>query len=99
MLGAAALIAVAAAAPLKLATVGFTQVGLTDAQAQFYAEHLSTKLAEDPRVRVVTPKDMAAVIGVEKQKQLLKEFATTEDGAAMPQRKSFLDKLKNVFKD
>jgi molecular chaperone DnaJ len=33
----------------------------------------------------------------EKQKQLLKEFATTEDGNSLPQRKGFLDKLKDVF--
>jgi molecular chaperone DnaJ len=31
----------------------------------------------------------------EKQRQLLKDFAATEDGSAMPQRKSFLDKLKD----
>ena len=34
----------------------------------------------------------------EKQKQLLKEFAASEDSAHMPQRKGFLDKLKEVFK-
>jgi hypothetical protein len=69
---AAALLAVVGgAAPLKLATVGFSQVGLSEAQGSFYAEHLATKLAEDPNVRVVTPKDMAAVLGVEKQRQLL----------------------------
>jgi molecular chaperone DnaJ len=34
----------------------------------------------------------------EKQRQLLREYATTEDGATMPQRRSFLDKLKDVFK-
>lgn len=34
----------------------------------------------------------------EKQRQLLHEYATTEDGATMPQRRSFLDKLKDVFK-
>lgn len=33
----------------------------------------------------------------EKQKQLLRDFATTEEGNAMPQRKGFLDKLKDVF--
>src|SRR5438552_1694563 len=33
----------------------------------------------------------------EKQKQLLREFATTEDSNALPQRKGFLDKLKDVF--
>ncbi|CAN5568432.1 molecular chaperone DnaJ [soil metagenome] len=34
----------------------------------------------------------------EKQKVLLKEFAETEDDKVMPQRKGFLDKIKNVFK-
>jgi molecular chaperone DnaJ len=34
----------------------------------------------------------------EKQRQILKEFAATEDGVAMPQRKTFLDKLKDMFK-
>jgi molecular chaperone DnaJ len=33
----------------------------------------------------------------EKQKQLLRDFAATEDGNVMPQRKGFLDKLKDVF--
>jgi molecular chaperone DnaJ len=34
----------------------------------------------------------------EKQKTLLREFATLEDGAAMPQRKGFMDKLKQAIK-
>jgi len=34
----------------------------------------------------------------EKQKTLLREFAALEDHAAMPNRKGFLDKLKDVFK-
>lgn len=33
----------------------------------------------------------------EKQKQLLREFASTEDDKVMPQRKGFLDKLKQVI--
>ncbi|HZL37177.1 MAG TPA: molecular chaperone DnaJ [Tepidisphaeraceae bacterium] len=33
----------------------------------------------------------------ERQKQLLREFAASEDGAVMPQRNGFLDKLKQVF--
>lgn len=69
---AAALKLLLCAAQLKLATVGFTQVGLSDAQAGFYAEHFSVQLASvDESVRVSTPKDMAAVLGIEKQKQLL----------------------------
>jgi molecular chaperone DnaJ len=34
----------------------------------------------------------------ERQKQLLREFAGTEDGSAMPQRRGFMDKLREVFK-
>ena len=34
----------------------------------------------------------------ERQKQLLREFAGSEDGNAMPQRKGFMEKLKEVFK-
>lgn len=34
----------------------------------------------------------------ERQKQLLTEFASTEDVSVLPQRKGFLDKLKEVFK-
>jgi molecular chaperone DnaJ len=33
----------------------------------------------------------------DRQKQLLREFAGTEDASAMPQRKGFMDKLKNLF--
>jgi molecular chaperone DnaJ len=33
----------------------------------------------------------------DKQRQLLKEYAATEEGNLMPQRKGFLDKLKDVF--
>jgi len=33
----------------------------------------------------------------EKQKQLLREFAATEDDKSLPQRKGFFDKLKEVF--
>jgi molecular chaperone DnaJ len=34
----------------------------------------------------------------ERQRELLREFATTEDDKVMPQRKGFVDKLKEVFK-
>ena len=33
----------------------------------------------------------------DRQKQLLREFASTEDANVMPQRKGFMDKLKQVF--
>ena len=58
---------------LKLATVGFSQVGLSDAQAAFFSEHFSLQLSkiDQKNLRVATPKDMAAVLGIERQKQLL----------------------------
>ncbi len=34
----------------------------------------------------------------ERQKELLREFAETEDDKVMPQKKGFMDKLKEVFK-
>jgi molecular chaperone DnaJ len=34
----------------------------------------------------------------ERQKELLREFANTEDGNVLPQRKGFMDKLKEMFK-
>jgi len=34
----------------------------------------------------------------ERQRQLLREFASTEDGSSMPQRRGFMDKLKEMFK-
>jgi molecular chaperone DnaJ len=34
----------------------------------------------------------------ERQRELLREFAATEDEKAMPQQKGFVDKLKEVFK-
>lgn len=34
----------------------------------------------------------------DKQRQLLRDYAATEDAAVLPQRKTFLDKLKDMFK-
>jgi molecular chaperone DnaJ len=45
------------------------------------------------QVLVEVPKRLS-----ERQRQLLHEFAETEEGMQMPQRKGFLDKLKDVFK-
>jgi len=33
----------------------------------------------------------------DRQRQLLKEFASTEDGVLMPQKHGFMNKLKQVF--
>ena len=59
--------------------------GLPDVRSHRMGDELVQVLVEIPRKLT------------EKQKQLLREFAGTEDGTAMPQRKGFLDKLKDVF--
>jgi molecular chaperone DnaJ len=60
--------------------------GLPDVRSHRMGDELVQVLVEIPKKLT------------EKQKQLLREFAMSEDGNAMPQRKGFLDKLKDVFK-
>ena len=59
--------------------------GLPDVRSHRMGDELVQVLVEIPKKLT------------EKQKQLLREFAGTEDQSAMPQRKGFLDKLKDVF--
>ena len=59
--------------------------GLPDVRSHRMGDELVQVLVEIPKKLT------------EKQKQLLREFSTTEDGSAMPQRKGFLDKLKDVL--
>jgi molecular chaperone DnaJ len=60
--------------------------GLPDVRSHRTGDELVQVLVEIPRKLT------------DKQKQLLREFSTTEDGSAMPQRKGFLEKLKNAIK-
>jgi molecular chaperone DnaJ len=59
--------------------------GLPDVRSHRMGDELVQVLVEIPKKLT------------DKQKQLLREFATTEDGNHLPQRKGFLDKLKDVF--
>jgi molecular chaperone DnaJ len=59
--------------------------GLPDVRSHRLGDELVQVLVEIPKKLT------------ERQKQLLREFAGTEDSTAMPQRKGFLDKLKEVF--
>jgi hypothetical protein len=63
--------ALVAAAPLKIASTGFTGVGVEPARAQFYGQHFAQQLAAGDALRVITPQDAKAVLGLERQKQLL----------------------------
>jgi len=55
------------------------------------------------RLKNIDPRELVQVLVeilkklTDRQKQLLREYAATEDGNALPQRKGFLDKLKDVF--
>jgi molecular chaperone DnaJ len=59
--------------------------GLPDVRSHRMGDELVQILIEVPRKLT------------EKQKQLLREFAETEDSAAMPQKKGFLDTLRGMF--
>jgi hypothetical protein len=57
--------------PIKLASVGFTQVRVPKALATSFEETFALRLSQTGKARVTTPRDVAAVLGVERQKQLL----------------------------
>ena len=57
-----------------------------------------------PDLRSAKPGDQIVQILIEiprklseKQKQLLRDYAATEDNTVLPQRKGFMDKLKDMF--
>jgi molecular chaperone DnaJ len=59
--------------------------GLPDVRSHRYGDELVQVLIEVPKKLT------------EKQKTLLREFAATEDTNSLPQRKGFLDKLKDLI--
>ncbi len=60
------------AAPPKIATTDFTPVGQADKTfVAFVSEHFAQVLAEKSKLQVTTPKAIATVLGLERQKQLL----------------------------
>lgn len=67
----ALLLVTVAAQPVKLASVGFQQLNLSESTAAFFADHFAQKLAEQPGLRVVTQRDIANALGLERQRQLL----------------------------
>lgn len=67
----AILLAATAPATPKLAAAGFTGVGIEAARAQFFSDHFADKLNASGAVRVITQSEMAAMLGAERQRQLL----------------------------
>jgi hypothetical protein len=56
---------------LNLSAPELTCVGLEPAKDSFLSEHLAVKFAEQPHVHLTSQKDMVAVLGLERQQQLL----------------------------
>lgn len=60
-----------AAAPVKVASTGWSSVRMPGDVANFYAEHFSIALGKHPELEVTTPKTIAGMLGLERQRELL----------------------------
>jgi hypothetical protein len=56
--------------PIKVAATRVNLVDGTEARAQFYTEHLVDRLSEQG-LQVTSPREVAAILGVERQRELL----------------------------
>lgn len=67
------------AAPVKVAATGFTVTGEEQGRASVWLERFAEVMRRDQRVEVTTAADLAQLIGMERQKQLLgcSELATS----------------------
>lgn len=68
----------AAPSPMKLASPGFSYVNVDEKTGNLFAEYFARQL-ESHGLTVITPKEIAAVLGLERQKQLL---GCSDDGAS-----------------
>lgn len=59
------------AAPIQLASVGFTSVKVAKPLVASYEETFALRLSQSGKVRVTTPRDVVTVLGLERQRQLL----------------------------
>lgn len=65
-----ALLLTVLSAPPKVAAARFAVVDLSEARADFYTEHFADRLA-DQGLRVVTPREVATIVGMDRQRALL----------------------------
>ncbi len=70
MIATLALLVLTAAEPVKLAAPGLSIVNMKPELKEFLTEHIAQELTKHG-VRMVTPKQIEAVLGLERQKQLL----------------------------
>src|SRR4051812_21407542 len=67
----AAVAVVISAAPLKIVAPGWQFTGLERAKGQVFEDRFLTLLGKKSGIEIVTERDLAAVLGLERQKQLL----------------------------
>lgn len=65
------LVLVVAAAPIQLASVGFTSVKVSRPLVASFEETFALRLSQGGTVRVTTPRDVITVLGIERQRQLM----------------------------
>jgi hypothetical protein len=65
------LLVVLTVAPVKLAAPGVSCVGLEQGLCDVYLEHFVSVLSADGKVRITTAKDVAQLLGMERERQLL----------------------------
>lgn len=65
------LVLVVAAAPIQLASVGFTSVKVSKSLVASFEETFALRLSQGGTVRVTTPRDVVTVLGLERQRQLM----------------------------
>lgn len=73
------LVAVLAAAPIKLAAPGFNAVDVDPKRADFLVDYLADQLSSQGGVRITTKSEIAAILGMERQRELL---GCSKDGDA-----------------
>ena len=59
------------AAPVKVGAPGLSSLNLDDRTTEYYSDFLANRLSEQDGMRVVKSSEIAQLIGLEKQKQLL----------------------------
>lgn len=64
-------IAALAAGPVKVAVPGLTSTGLSTGEGEAYSDHLAGRMQQQEGLQVSTAKDIATVLGIERQKALL----------------------------
>ena len=71
MLALVVAMGVLGAAPLKVASTNWQLTGIDRAQGEVFEERFVTLLGEKSGLTVLTQRDLAAVLGLERQKQIL----------------------------